>query len=85
MCSNPGACAATPERVQQYGACAASSERVQQARSVCSKLGACAASWERVQQSYSCSEHRAEKSIKSGYRTLGVVGRVATGSRADLI
>ena len=85
VCSNPGACAATPERVQQYGACAASSERVQQVRSVCSKLGACAASWERVQQSYSCSEHRAEKSIKSGYRTLGLVGGMARGGRADLI
>ena len=60
-------------------------ERVQQVRSVCSKLGACAASWERVQQSYSCSEHRAEKSIKSRYMTLGVVGGVARGSRADLI
>ena len=85
MCSNPGACAATAERVQQRrsmcsnpGACAA-------IRSVCSKFGACAASWERVQQSYSCSEHRAEKSIKSGYRTLGVVGGVARGGRADLI
>ena len=84
VCSSPRACSAIPERVQQFGACAASSERVQQVGSVCSKLGACAVSWERVQQSQSCSEHRAEKSIKSGYRTLGVVGGVGRGDRADL-
>ena len=78
VCSNLGACAATPERVQQPRSVCSNTERVQQVRSVCSKLGACAAELQLFGV-------RAEKSINSGYRTLGLVGGVARGGRADLI